>query len=184
MVPVRKASRLAKGYLKADSVNGYGIGNVWSLACSTLKSTRKHRKDITDAHTFANILAGPEISPRPGRWVLWSDSRQNAHKAATAPLESSSHPFANSSQAFLSRLYGGKVIERRQFIPRPFRRLVAGISLLRRSQEFHATSPHKHLANGYVLDDGDDACPYSPVPTVFVSPVPDEPIRPDPSALP
>ncbi len=46
-------------------------------------------------------------------------------------------------------------------------------------------SPHKYLANDYVLDDDDDevydACPYSPVPTVSV---PDEPIRPAPSALP
>ncbi|SJL13807.1 uncharacterized protein ARMOST_17255 [Armillaria ostoyae] len=57
-------------------------------------------------------------------------------------------------------------------------------SSLMDSQESRATSPHKHLTNDYVVDDDDEvydaytAGTRSPVPTVFVSPVPDEPIRP------
>ncbi|PBK98976.1 hypothetical protein ARMGADRAFT_1124087 [Armillaria gallica] len=57
-------------------------------------------------------------------------------------------------------------------------------SAVRDSQESHATSPHKHLANDYVVGDGDEVYDaytvgtHCPVPTAFVSPVPDEPIRP------
>ncbi|KAG7446104.1 HCP-like protein [Guyanagaster necrorhizus] len=52
---------------------------------------------------------------------------------------------------------------------------------IRDSWESHGTSPHKHLANDYVVDseiyDAYAADPDSPVPTVFVSPVSDEPSR-------
>ncbi len=62
--------------------------------------------------------------------------------------------------------------------------IYSSVPAIRDSWESHGTSPHKHLANDYVIDDDDEvydayaAGPDSPVPTVFVSPVPDEPIRP------